>query len=147
MGARLRFLSALLPVFLLLPSFLSANALRDIPLSQKVAKADIVVLGRTLSISRSGRRFEAQYAMIRVERILKGAAPPKISVMAKGTISELDPDCCVKGQRYLFFLQEMKNGSYASVDGRFGIVPLDSALPLGIPDTKGCTIVLRRSCQ
>jgi hypothetical protein len=61
-----------------------------------------------------------QYAHVRVDTVLKGSPPEALDVLVKGSISELDPDCCDIGKVYLFLLSKVKN-KFESVHGRFGI--------------------------
>jgi hypothetical protein len=108
---------------------LSANEVRDISLEKKARQSDLVVIGRVESTrpeNLPGGTFE--YARVHVDQVLKGKPPDRLDVLTKGSITELDPDCCEVGNVYLFFLVKEKwPNRFESVHGRYGIylIPRD----------------------
>ena len=117
--------TAVIALVLLSPAG-TANAIRNLPLEQKVAMSDVVVVGWANSKPHSEQlgQIRLEFVTIVVDKVLKGAPPKTIEVMTKGSIAELNTECCTEGTRYLFFLRKSNEGRYASSNGRYGIISL-----------------------
>ena len=104
-----------------------ANEVREMSLEKKARQSDLVVIGRVMSTRKEkAKDVTLEYARVRVDKILKGTPPEPLDVLSKDSIAELNPDCCEIGRAYLFFLVKAKQSTFASVNGRFGILPLDA---------------------
>lgn len=102
-----------------------ANEVREMSLENKVRLSAIVVIGSVISTkTETVSNIELEYARIRVDTVLKGKVPDSVDVLAKGSISEMDPNCCEVGKTYLFFLVKSRNGKFESANGPFGIYPI-----------------------
>jgi hypothetical protein len=113
---------------------LSANQVTELSLEQKARRSDLVVIGRVESTRPGSNRERAfEYARVHVDRVLKGKPPDHLDVLSKGSIAELDPDCCEIGKVYLFFLMKEKGiKGFESVNGPYGIYPI----PVDRPNAK-----------
>jgi hypothetical protein len=100
-----------------------ANDLRELPLEQKVRNSTLVVFGRVVKTKDVIDARGNEYARIHLEKILKGKTSKSsdVEVLYQSTVAELDPDSCMSGELYLFFLELLPSGYYRSVNGRFGI--------------------------
>ena len=105
---------------------LLANDVRELPLEKKARLSDLVVIGRVESTHPEkvvGGEF--QYARVHVDTVLKGKPPDRLDVMYLGMVAEFDPECCVVGKSYLFFLvKERRSERFESVNGPHGIYPI-----------------------
>jgi hypothetical protein len=97
-----------------------ANDVREYSLEKKARLADVVIIGRVMSVRREGGG-PLEYALVHVDKALKGEPPNSVEVLVKGAIAEMDPECCVTGGVYLWFLVKEKDKRFESVNGRFGI--------------------------
>ena len=106
--------------------YLLANQVPRFSLEKQARLSDLVVVGRVESTRDEdvgGGAFE--FARVRVETVLKGKPPDQLDVMSKGTIEEFDPHCCAVGMVYVFFLAKQKgSGKFESVNGPYGIYPI-----------------------
>jgi hypothetical protein len=103
------------------------NDVREMSLEKKVRMSDAVVIGQVVSTKpeHSGEST-LELASVSVSSVLKGHPPKSIEVLSKGPIAEMDPDCCQIGGVYLFFLVHDKKGNFESVNGRFGVYPMQA---------------------
>jgi hypothetical protein len=102
-----------------------ANEVREYGLEKKARLSDVVVIGHVVSKSQEGEGgLRLELSRVQVDKVLKGTLSDGIEVLSKGSISELNPDCCEVGKAYLFFLVKRKDGRFGSVNGRFGIYVL-----------------------
>jgi len=99
------------------------NAVREYSLEQKVHLSDSVVIGRVVSVKKEPEGgAPSEYAHVQVDKVLKGPSLETIDVMTKGSISEMDLECCEVGKVYIFFLMKTKkNNTFMSVNGRYGV--------------------------
>jgi hypothetical protein len=99
-----------------------ANVTPRYSLEKKVALSDLVVIGRAVSVAsfRSGG-----FVSVHVDTYLKGSSSSQIDVITRGPIAEQNLKCCVVGKTYLFFLKQLPNRKYLSVNGPFGVYPMD----------------------
>lgn len=107
------------------PQVVGANDLIPYPYGERRDKADVVIIGRALSLTGSEATCCDNFAAIRVMQVLKGRAPHVVNVYTQNKVIDLDPRCCRIGKTYLFFLSKRPGGVYAIEDGRFGAIPLD----------------------
>src|SRR6185312_14288624 len=98
-----------------------ANVVREYPLEKKVHLSDTVVIGRVVSVGQEPGASPAEFAHVQVDKVLKGPALDSVDVLTKGSISEMDLDCCEVGKVYLFFLLKTQKKIFMSVNGRFGV--------------------------
>ncbi len=104
-----------------------ANDVRQYSLEKKARLSDVVVAGHVLSTRTEPPIGGGEtYARVRVDAILKGTPGENVEVLTRGMISEFDPDCCVIGKSYLFFLVKLRKGGFESVNGPYGIYPLET---------------------
>ncbi len=106
-------------VMLCAQSTVVANQVKELSLEEKSSRSDLVVVGRIERTDASGG--VERVALVHVETRLKGASQGLVKVRYRSGISELDPDCCEIGGRYIFFLREGRDGVYQSVNGYFGV--------------------------
>jgi len=122
---KLRHILSALACCLLAPSSIGvgfANQLPRFSLEEKVAQSDVVLIGRVVAM-RPENRVET-YATVKVVEVLKGTVKGNVRFLAKGGISEMEPDCCDVGANYLFFLKKDGSGIYFAVNGRYGVYKL-----------------------
>jgi hypothetical protein len=112
---------------LLPPNVSHANQLREMTFSEKAQKADVIVVGTAVSVNTltTPTIVGDRYADIRINAVIKGHAADHIKVWVRTAISEMDPDCCKPGQRYVFFYEKATDGNYVVVDGNFGVIPVN----------------------
>ena len=114
-------------IVLMLCSQLAAMALgiKELTLEEKSSRSDLVFIGQAASADAIVKSRVEQVALVRIETRLKGSAQGLVKVRYRGSISELDADCCDLGKKYIFFLRLGRDGIYESVNGRFGILRID----------------------
>lgn len=102
----------------------SANLWIEPTFEQKVALAELVVIGTVTAIHRgSGRRGVGSTATLSVLRILKGDNRNMITVSTYHPVDELNPRCCEVGAAYLMFLHTSpRDGQLESIRGLYGMV-------------------------
>jgi hypothetical protein len=103
-----------------------ANELREMPFDEKVSKAAVVLIGTVERLQ--ARTSHPEWAQVKVESVLKGAASTSIRVRSRGMIAETYVPMAV-GCRYFFLLYEKREGMYGSVNGRFAVIPIDKGCP------------------
>jgi hypothetical protein len=108
---------------LLLGSSAFANVLREMSFDEKVNAASVVLIGIVEPISPQPKNSAPRYALVRVESLLKGAAPEIIRVQTVSLVHEKGFRVTT-GRRYLFLLYVNKD-LHISVNGRFGVIPVD----------------------
>jgi hypothetical protein len=108
-----------------------ANALRKMSEKGMLAAADVVVVGRVIGTGFQHDTLNSdtidEFASVLVETVQKGVPARPLKVFLYPGIAEMRPDCCVNGIRYKMYLQQLRNGMYESVDGRYGIISLDGS--------------------
>jgi len=93
-----------------------ANLVREPTYQEKMARAQLVVIGTVTAVSGSS-------VTVTVVNRLKGESPDIIAVGTYTRIEEMAVQCCDVGATYLMFLASPRNGGqYFSVWGRFGII-------------------------
>jgi hypothetical protein len=102
-----------------------ANYLRNEPLEKKISLSDIVFIGRAVSNNIEDSSSE-RFSLVEVGTVLKGSPPKTLQVLIQGMIAEQNPNCCSPGKIYLFFLKHLSGNKYQSVNGPFGIYPMDA---------------------
>jgi|HubBroStandDraft_5_1064220.scaffolds.fasta_scaffold399235_2 hypothetical protein len=102
----------------------AADALRKMSEKEMKQAADVVVTGRVIAI---GFAHNQEFAAVGIESVQKGAPARPLSVLLNPAIAEEDPACCNSGGRYRMYLRRLPNGMYQSVDGRYGMVELNSS--------------------
>lgn len=105
-----------------------ANIVPDMPLEKKVALSDVVFIGRSISGSpaHAADKLGDLFATVEPTTILKGKPPRIVEVLVRGMIAEQNPSCCMRGRSYLFFLKRVQGAKYRSINGPFGIYPMDA---------------------
>jgi hypothetical protein len=99
-----------------------ANALFHMSDAEMMRASDLVAYGK---VERFIRRRDRDYAVVRLERLVKGAAGREIEFLTNPGIEESNPRCCELGAHYLFYLERIPVGGYDSVDGHFGVIRSD----------------------
>lgn len=107
----------------LICSIAVAYELEEVPLDEKVKRASLVVIGVVQNAPAHSSNFQQEFAQVKVETVLKGSAPISIQVQTYGSHAE-SAFVVMAGRRYLFFLR-LHKGTYYSVNGRFGVIPVD----------------------
>jgi hypothetical protein len=93
---------------------------------EKVSRAAVVLIGTVERLE--ARTSHPQWAQVKVESVLKGAASTSIRVRSRGMIAEQYAPMAV-GCRYLFLLYEKREEMYGSVNGRFAVIPIEKSCP------------------
>jgi hypothetical protein len=102
-----------------------ANDVPRYSLEKKVRFSDLVFLGHVVSIrSEKPNGAGEQFAHVRIDTMLKGAARDYADVLFRGMVAEFDPECCEVGKGYLFLVVKLNDGTFSSVNGPFGVYPL-----------------------
>jgi hypothetical protein len=108
------------------PRVACANELIPYSFDERMDKSDVVVIGKALSLSRSGASACCDaFSKIKVLRVLKGHASHVLKVFTQDEVIDFDSLCCEIGKTYLFFLSTKPSRTYSVVDGHFGAIPLD----------------------
>jgi len=118
--ARLRFLLAA-ALFALSAGPAGANFLVEPSYQEKMALAQLVVIGTVTATDRGGHQGVGSNATLSVLQRLKGESPDTITVTTYSRIAEENPRCCEVGATYLMFLG-VGNGHPWSVWGQYGMV-------------------------
>lgn len=100
-----------------------AYRLEEASFDEKVKRASVVLIGSVEVVQPYDNTLQAAYAQVRVESVLKGSAPTTILIETRGLVAEWSVNV-VEGRRYLFLLTKPKD-LYISVNGRFGVIPVD----------------------
>jgi len=99
-----------------------ANVFIEMTFSEKMQKADLVVVVTVLSTHTDAKDVYGNFAEVETVATLKGTASPRIEVETRSQIAEADPHCCEIGATYVMFLYKAPRQRMASVNGRFGLV-------------------------
>lgn len=118
-----RYYSLLVFFFCLSPGFLFASSVKEKNVERKVSQSDVVIIGQVVAsnLDTYSDGIQKKYASVRIVDSLKGKVSGNVNVLYRTGISEADPDCCVVGEVYLFFLRRIGNDMYLSSDGKFGV--------------------------
>lgn len=108
-------------------SGVSAFDVPKLSLEEKVAKSALVFIGTVKEADYQDQRRarNESVAQVRIETVLKGAATGDVEVIYSDGIAESSPDCCVLGGKYLFFAAPNSEGLLKSVNGPYGIYPIN----------------------
>jgi len=100
-----------------------ANEAPNTPLEQKVREADLVGIGKVVDVDvNDPRRTGLEHiATLEIDTMLKGEPTKSVPLVYGTGVYELDPQCCVRGMTYLFFLHRDHRGLLVSVDGPKGV--------------------------
>lgn len=116
-----------------------ANEAPNRPAEQKVREADLIGIGRVVDVDvKDSRRIGLEHiATIEIDTLLKGDPVKSVALTYATGVYELDPQCCIKGATYLFFLQRDHRGLYVSVDGPKGVyrIATPASGPAAVYDT------------
>jgi len=101
----------------------NANEVPNTPLEQKVHEADLVGIGKVVDVNvNDPRRIGLEHiAIVEIDTLLKGDPRKSVALVYGTGVYELDPQCCVKGATYLFFLRRDHRGLLLSIDGPKGV--------------------------
>ena len=113
-----RLLTIALGLAITAPGSVGANALTMKTMDQMVQESDVILIGRVVELS----HFEKTQSLAIVESISSIKGSGEIKLIYKTGISELDPNCCELGKRYLFFLRRQPDGYFVTVGGRQGAI-------------------------
>jgi hypothetical protein len=111
----------LLALAALWPGAVLSNQQREMKLSDKVERSDLVLMASVVAIGDGECLGMYRCARLDVATTLKGKAPVDMAVLFDGPIAEENPLCCEVGQTYLFFLKRTKGAYFQSTNGPFGI--------------------------
>jgi hypothetical protein len=103
---------------------LFAYQVTEMTLEEKSKSSDLVVIAKVLSVSLPNCNRESRCAKILITSTLKGASKGNVFVLFEGPISEFNPRCCEAGNTYLFFLEQLDDSYFRSMNGPFGIYPI-----------------------
>lgn len=101
-----------------------AYELRRMSEKEMAQAADIVVTGHVIAI---GFSENEEFTAVLVEAVQKGVFARPLSVLLNPPIAEENPACCETGRHYKMYLRRLRSGMYQSVDGRYGMVELNSS--------------------
>ncbi len=102
-----------------------ANIIVQPTFEEKMAQAELVVIGTVTARQREDLRGSVT---IRVLRTLKGEAGAALTVATSHRVPEMDPQCCAVGATYLMFLARARDdGRLIAVGGPGGIVMVGGA--------------------
>ena len=81
-----------------------ARLTRRMCVEEQVTAAQAVFTGTVESVEQPSPAVigTTRYAVVKVERVLKGQLPRRTRFVLRGPIAELNPNCCEVGHRYLF---------------------------------------------
>ena len=99
------------------------NSYREASFDKKAINSDLVFVGRVRSTTKNCMPLTS-CATVEIMTSLKGKYINNVVVLYGGAISEMQPLCCEVGHTYLFFLEEVRDTYFQSVDGPFGIYVL-----------------------
>ncbi|WP_233842454.1 hypothetical protein [Dyella sp. 2HG41-7] len=121
---RSRFFAFSIAVFSILVAGLvdpaRANYVREMSLEEKVRDSDVVMIARVETTLEKCER-KSSCATVHVLKQLKGTVAPGLRVLYNGYIAEDNPLCCKVGETYLFFLKNVGENLYLSINGPYGI--------------------------
>ncbi|MBT2117067.1 hypothetical protein KK141_09965 [Dyella sp. LX-66] len=97
------------------------------PLNEKAARSTLVFFGTVKEANYRDLRLAGneRAALVRIDKVLKGAPGDDVQIIWTNGIAELSLDCCVAGGRYLFFVAANQRGLYESVSGADGVYRID----------------------
>jgi hypothetical protein len=110
------------------PAIAAANIFPELSFEEKMAEADIVIIGTVTAITPKVRdRYDAT-ATVSVSVSLKGPPQALQIIRTQSRNPEADPACCEVGSTYVMFLARTVDGSsLVSVNGPYGIVRIGPA--------------------
>lgn len=97
-----------------------ANDYRPDSLSERMAKSDLVIVGRPLQ---SKPANGSDFVVFQTELVVKGFSPGSIHVRVVEDIAEANFQCC-EAPQYFLFLRKLPNGDYGTANGPFGVWPI-----------------------
>ena len=102
-----RFLLAVISLLALICPAYGRLIPRGSDLPVKIEHSDVVALVDVLNVVGTWQPATAvnEYAIIRVNKIIKGNAPREIIFVTRGFMQATDPDCCIVGEQYLVFMK------------------------------------------
>jgi hypothetical protein len=129
---RNKFVLSILFFGALISQFSYANDLKQLTLVEKVQNAELVIFGKVIEVGIERRKDGLLFKMARVEveQTLKGVSLQQVQIQYFGPIHEANSNCCLAGERYLFFLEKSKDGILVLVNDKYG------QYPLAIPETQ-----------
>ena len=95
-----------------------ANSLTMKTMDQMVSESDVILVGTVIELS----SFEGTQGLALIQNTAPIKGSGEIKLIYKTGISELDPDCCELGKKYLFFLRRQPDGYFVTVGGRQGAI-------------------------
>lgn len=112
-----------------------ANYVREYSEAEKQAASDLIIIGTVTGfhegtepskLTAGGLTFDltVHYAEVSIKTNVKGASAKTINVVADSGISEIALRNLKIGEIYRFYLTSLKDGSYMSVNGSFGVLPV-----------------------
>jgi hypothetical protein len=106
----------------------SANILVELSFQEKWNNSDLVIVGTVTGTRSTSESRTSSSVTIKPVAVLKGASQGEILVQTQSRIPEENPRCCELGATYMMFLDRTpQTGTFASVNGRFGLVRIGSA--------------------
>lgn len=150
--------SAILLVgFVLSANFALARETRLLSLDEKVSASDAIFIGKIISIEDPDPSIPGveRYVVVQVEQVLLGRNfPQTVQFVIKGFSQELDPLCCQKKRKYLFFahrgfeifdfnpegaviIRREENRFYSATNGPYSTYLIKRGCMIGWPDQSG----------
>lgn len=106
-----------------------SSYIAELSLEEKAASSDLVVIGWVKSIKPDRRPISnpsVKFVRIATDLLMKGHERHEFTARIGSSIEEADPNCCVVGAVYIFFLK--KSGEqYEVVNPPFGVKRLRAA--------------------
>jgi hypothetical protein len=120
----------------------SANFVVEPSYAEKMAIADLVVIGTVTAVDRGDAHGIGSSATLSVLQRLKGESAGTLMVATDSPIiAEMNPRCCEAGATYVMFLR-VGHGRPQSVWGRYGMVRIGGPGSGIRADPNGETIVV-----
>lgn len=115
------------------PGMGKAFEVKEKSLEEKVSASSLVFFGTITKLERGplgdyaklGGFNNERFALVRVDKLLKGSANGLVRLRYARGIAESDLSCCIVGERYLFFVSLDTLGVAESVNGRYGVYRID----------------------
>jgi hypothetical protein len=104
-----------------------SNIITELSFKEKWNISDVVILATVTRTDGNPRTNLSSTATARTMRVLKGMPGAEVVLRTWGGVPERNPRCCELGGTYVMFLTRHTDGkTYASVNGRFGLIKIGS---------------------
>lgn len=98
----------------------SASQITELPLEQRVAASELVIIGKVSRIKEGSGIQLYDLAEVTPKTILKGEITGTINVAFNSGLYEENGDCCEAGETYILFLSKSPSGNFHTVNSPYG---------------------------